>query len=129
MKENAKKILIADDEESIRFTFECFLSEAGYQVETAHSLSNCISKMQVEPFDLLFLDVTLGIDNGIEAIERLKILQPDCQIVVITGNPHLDALVKAKSRGALDYLAKPIRKASLMYHVQNVLGPAAETSR
>jgi len=115
------KILVADDEESIRFTFHALLSEAGYQVETAHSLSNCITKMQAEFFDLLFLDVMFGAENGIEAIERLKILQPECKIVMITGSPELDGLLKAKCRGALDYLAKPIRKASLLYHVEHTL--------
>jgi DNA-binding NtrC family response regulator len=129
MNEKTKKILIADDEESIRFTFHSFLTEAGYQVETAHSLSSCISKMQAEPYDMLFLDVMLGIDNGIEAIERLKVMQPDCNIVVITGNPDVSALVKAKNRGALDYLSKPIRKASLMYHVEHALGPVAKTNQ
>ena len=121
MNEKTKKILIADDEESIRYTFHSFLSEAGYAVETSHSLSNCISKMQAENFDLLILDVMLGLDNGIEAIERLKVLRPDCQIVVMTGNPDVADLIAAKNRGALDYLFKPIRKASLMYHVQNAM--------
>ena len=89
MSETKRKILVADDEESIRYTFHDFLTEAGYQVETSHSLSNCISKMQNEAFDLLFLDVLFGVENGIEAIERLKILQPDCEIVVMTGNPEV----------------------------------------
>ncbi len=83
--------------------------------------------MQSELFDLLFLDVLFGVENGIEAIERLKILQPDCEIVVMTGTPEVDALLESKRKGAFDYLAKPIRKASLLYHVQKILPDKSTT--
>ena len=116
-----QKILIADDEESIRFTFTEFLLEEGYRVETADSLSNCINKMQQESFDLLFLDVGFGTENGIEAILSLKVLQPDCRIVIITGSPRLKSLVEAKKHGAIDYLVKPVHQASLIYNTKKVL--------
>ena len=48
-----EKILIADDEESIRYTFTELLTGNGYRVKTAESLSDCIKQMQTEPFDLL----------------------------------------------------------------------------
>ncbi len=123
-----EKILIADDEESIRLTYSEFLSEEGYQVETADSLSHCIKRMQAEPFDLLFLDIGLGVDNGIEAIKALKGLQPDCSVVIITGNPRLQSLVEAKHQGAIDYLAKPVRKASLIYNTKKNLSNKAVVS-
>ena len=115
------EILIADDEENIRFTFADLLNGGGYQVETVDSLSNCIKKMQTKPFDLLFLDIRLGSDNGIEAIQDIKVLQPDCSIVIITGAPNSKTISRARGYGAVDYLAKPIRKASLLYIAQKVL--------
>ena len=116
-----QKILIADDEESIRFTFSEFLHEGGYRVETADSLSNCIKKMQQESFDLLFLDIGFGTDNGIEAIQRLKVLQPACKIVIITGSPQHKSRIEARKYGAIDYLAKPVYQASLLYNTRMVL--------
>jgi len=116
-----EKILIADDEESIRFTFTEFLTGAGYRVKATDSLSDCIKKMQAEPFDLLFLDIGFGADNGIEAIHALKVLQPDCKVVIITGNPRLKSLVEAKRYGAVDYLAKPVHQASLLYNARKIL--------
>ena len=116
-----QKILVADDEESIRFTFTEFLLEEGYHVETADSLSNCIKQMQQESFDLLFLDIGFGTENGIEAIRSLKTLQPDCRIVIITGNPCQKSLIEAKKYGAIDYLAKPVYQASLIYNTKKVL--------
>ena len=117
-----EKILIVDDEENIRFTFTSFLHEAGYQVETADSLSNGIKKMQAESFDLLFLDIGLGVDNGIEAIEGIKVLQPDCSVVIMTGSLNTKAIVQARQYGALDYVVKPVRQQSLLYLVQKTLG-------
>ena len=116
-----EKILIADDEESIRFTFADFLNGGGYQVETADSLSDCIKKMQAEPFDLLFLDIGLGVDNGIDAIRGLKVLQPNCSVVIITGKLNSRSNAYARRYGALDYLVKPIRQPSLLYIAQKVL--------
>jgi len=118
MKEN---ILVADDEECIRFTFTSFLQDVGYQVETADSLSNCIKNMQAEPFDLLFLDIGIGSDNSIESIQELKAMQPNCSIVIITGAPDSKTISKARRYGAVDYLVKPIRQASLLYIAQKTL--------
>ena len=116
-----QKILVADDEECIRFTFSEFLQGAGYHVETADSLTSCINQMQQEPFDLLFLDVGFGTENGIEAILSLKALQPDCRVVIITGRPSLKSTVEAKRYGAIDYLVKPVHQASLIYNAEKVL--------
>ena len=118
-----KRILIADDEESIRYTFSSFLRDAGYLAETADSLSSCIKKMRAETFDLLFLDIRFGVDDGIEAIPELKGLQPDCAVVIITGNPDTKSINRARKQGASDYLVKPVRQASLLYIVQKTLSP------
>ena len=116
-----QKILVADDEECIRFTFSDFLQGAGFHVETAGSLTNCINRMQQEPFDLLFLDIGFGTENGIEAIQALKTLQPKCRIVIITGSPRQKSLVQAKRYGAIDYLVKPVHQVSLIYNTKRVL--------
>lgn len=121
-----EKILIADDEESIRYTYSSFLHDAGYQVDTASTLSKCIQKMQQEPIDLLFLDLAFGDEYGLEAIHGLKLLQPDCAIVIITGNLCSETIIKARKSGALDYLVKPIYQASLLYIVQKTLARKRE---
>ena len=122
-----EKILIADDEESIRFTFSSFLSAAGYQVETVATLSRCIQMMESEKFDLLFLDIRFGVDDGIEAIRGLKLLQPDCAVVVMTGGPDATTISQARLSGALDYLVKPVRQTSLLYIAQKTLVKAVGT--
>ena len=110
-----KKILIADDEESIRYTFCTLLEEAGYEVDSTETLSGCIKKLQTAHYDLLFLDMHIGPENSIEFIRDLKLIQPDCGIIVITGSLDSKAIASSRKQGALDYLVKPIRQPSLLY--------------
>jgi ActR/RegA family two-component response regulator len=70
---------------------------------------------------ILFLDIRFGTENGIEAIQALKVLQPDYRIVIITGSPLLKTLVEAKRYGAIDCLVKPVHQASLTYNTKKVL--------
>lgn len=112
---NKKRILIVDDEESIRFTFSAFLEEEGYFVETAESMSECAEKLKTMLFDAVFLDIHLGRDNGIEIIERIKSLQNNCKVVVMTGSLKPSQLVQARKYGAFDFIIKPIQKPSLQY--------------
>lgn len=116
-----RKILVADDEESIRFTFAEILGDAGYRVDTAETLSRCIQKMQADDYDLLLLDIGFGHDSGIEAIQTLKMMQPHCAIVIITGSPGPNSMVAARKCGAVDYLTKPIHPASLLYNTRKIL--------
>ncbi len=121
----SKKILIADDEECVRFTFSSFLVDAGYIVETAESLSDCMKKLESADFDLLLLDIRFGKDNGIDAIQQIRELNPACQIIMITGDPRPETIIKARQYGVKDYLAKPVHKASLLYNVKKVFIPDA----
>ena len=60
------KILVVDDEESIRFTFDSFLTDEGYEVVTADSTKACTDKLDQDDFDIVFLDIMLGTDSGID---------------------------------------------------------------
>ena len=109
------KILIADDEESIRFTFASFLEDVGYRVATAASLDACLKQLESEHVDLLFLDISFGRDNGLDALPVIRERYPQTRIIIITGAPQPRTLIEARQAGAEDYLAKPIRQASLLY--------------
>ncbi|PLX81114.1 MAG: hypothetical protein C0616_05695 [Desulfuromonas sp.] len=124
-----EKILVVDDEEGIRFSFAELLKSEGYSVATADSLKNCRSIVDQENFDLIILDVGLGSENSIEAMDELKNRQPHCGIVVITGNPRVQGLVNARNRGAIDYLVKPVHRASLLYNVKKSLASQAKINQ
>lgn len=121
-----EKILVVDDEESIRYTFTSLLSNAGYQVATSETLSDAMEIIGREMFDLIYLDIAVGLENGLDALREVKKQPPACPIVMITGTPNPKTIVQAIKSGASDYLAKPIRPPSLLYITQKVL--AANTA-
>lgn len=115
------RILVADDEECIRFTFTDFLQDEGYTVFTAESLSECVQSLQDVAYDVLFLDVNLGDENSIETIQTIKQIQPGCKIVMMTGGLNSGNIARARQYGAMDYIVKPVYKPSLLYLTQKAI--------
>lgn len=107
-------ILVVDDEESLRFTFATFLGDAGYQVETAESLSEAIEKIRTTTFDTIFLDILLGRESGLQALKASKEHQPNTPVVMATGAPDISSASEAVRLGAFDYITKPVHQDELL---------------
>ena len=110
----ARRILVLDDEESIRFTFEDFLSEQGYHVDCAENYDEAIAKLREADFDLIFADIILGGKTGIDLMHSLRRTKPTIPVIVITGVPSIDTAAEALRLGALDYIIKPVRQEVLL---------------
>jgi PAS domain S-box-containing protein len=108
------RILVIDDEESIRFTFERFIRGAGHEVETAASFSEGMAKIAEKEFDLIFADIILGGETGIALLREIKKRDLPCPLVLITGYPNIETATEALRLGAFDYLPKPVQKAMLL---------------
>ena len=78
-----QQILVVDDEESIRFTFEAFLGDSGYEVLTAESAAEANALMDQHRFDLIFLDIMLGRDSGISLLKEIRARFATCPVVMI----------------------------------------------
>ncbi|MFO0754620.1 MAG: sigma 54-interacting transcriptional regulator [Thermodesulfovibrionales bacterium] len=109
------KILVIDDEESIRFTFESFLQEEGHTVLTARDFKEALSRMGEGDFDLIFTDIILGGSTGIDILKEVKERNLSCPVVIITGYPSLDTATDAVRLGAFDYLPKPVKQETLLH--------------
>ncbi|MRR36965.1 response regulator, partial [bacterium] len=109
-----RKILIVDDEESIRFTFSHFLKEAGYDVVTASDLKSARKILFHTRLDLMFIDIVLGAESGLDMLKQVKSLLLKLPVVMITGKPTLDNATDALRLGAFDFLLKPVRKDDLL---------------
>src|SRR5262245_43555042 len=101
------RVLIADDEDSLRWVLEKGLRQAGYEVTAVKDGSSALRAFQEEPFDLVFLDVRMPGTDGLTALGRLRELRPEAAIVVMTAHGTMDTAIQAMQRGAYDYLAKP----------------------
>lgn len=113
--EDKKKILVIDDEESIRFTFESFLTDAGHKVTTAKDYDEAVAVIGQTTFDLIFADIILGAKTGIDVIREVRHRNLNCQVIMITGDPNLETASEALRLGAFDYIPKPVRQDMLIH--------------
>jgi DNA-binding NtrC family response regulator len=103
-----KRVLVVDDEKSITSALEIVLGDEGYEVTTAGSVAEAITRLQGgRPFDLVFTDLRLPDATGIELLDRIKADAPDTQVVLITAHGTLDIVIEAIKRGAYYYVEKP----------------------
>jgi PAS domain S-box-containing protein len=109
------KILVVDDEESIRFTFDSFLSDEGHTVDTAKSFDDALSIISSSEFDLMFMDIVLGGKTGIDLLKEVKKRKSSCPVVMITGYPNVETASDALRLGAFDYIFKPVKQETLLH--------------
>ena len=119
------KILIVDDEESIRYTFKTFLSREGYEVFSAPDYGTAIDKIVTVRPDLIFADILLGDYSGIDLLKAVKEKQLKCPVIMITGQPNVDSAADSVRLGAFDYLSKPVLKDTLLRVARIALGHKA----
>jgi two-component system, NtrC family, nitrogen regulation response regulator GlnG len=101
------RILVADDEDGLRWVLEKGLQQAGHDVFAVKDGPAAVRAFEAEPFDLVFLDVRMPGLDGLAALARLREARPDALIVIMTAHGTMDTAIQAMQRGAYDYLAKP----------------------
>ena len=89
------KVLVVDDEESIRFTFNAFLSKEGHHVFTANDYTSAMKIISNEDIDLIFADVILGDFTGIEILGEVRERGLQCPVIMITGKPSINTAAEA----------------------------------
>ena len=107
MTEKGKRILVVDDEESIRSVLSQVLDEDGFEVTEAASGEAALELFQKQPFYLVISDIVMPGINGLELLAKIKELNPDTQVIIMTSYASLDTAVSALRSGAYDYIFKP----------------------
>lgn len=117
-----KKVLIVDDEEEIVAFMGRFLKRLNIDSVLAISGEEALEKYKSEQFDCVFLDVHLGGISGIEVLKKIKEINPEAKVVIITGSISADNQTKVLEYGATDYIQKPIElsdfKKKVLTYVQ-----------
>jgi two-component system response regulator HydG len=119
------KILVVDDEESIRFTFRNFLEEEGHKTITAASYEEGMAFLREMEFDLVYVDIILEGRSGIDLLRDSREHAPNTDFIVITGAPSVETAANSVRLGALDYIVKPIRHGALMRITEKALNHRA----
>ena len=115
------KILIVDDEKSIRVGFKAHLSEEGFEVITAKDYDSAVKIISNTDPDLIIADIILGGHTGIDLLSEVKKRGLICPIIIITGEPNIETSAEAVRLGAFDYIPKPIRRETLLRRTKNAL--------
>ena len=115
------KILLVDDEDSIRHTLKFNLSKLGYSVDTANSGREGFEKFQVTGYDLVITDIMMPEMTGIELLQEITKVNPEAMVMLLTGFGSLDTAVQALRLGAQDYLQKPCNREELALRASRCL--------
>ncbi len=116
-----EKILVIDDESGIRFSLKGILEDEGYEVKTTETGENGLHLIKSENFDLVFLDIWLPEMNGIDVLEKIKQVEENVQVVMITGHGSVEAAVKSTKMGAFNFLEKPLSLEKVVLTAKNAL--------
>ncbi len=115
-----KKILIADDERSIRQTFKFFLEKEGYSVTVSEDAIQAFELIKNEKFDLIITDCIMPKMSGLELLKKLRTNNNLTPVIVMTGEPTTKSQAYAFEIKASEYLSKPISKEQLIESVKKV---------
>jgi len=123
------RILVVDDDESIRTVFKINLEERGYFVETAETGEEAIAKTKAEFYNLALIDIRLPDMEGTELLTAIGKSVPEMVKLIVTGFPTLQNAVEAVNMGADGYVLKPVDMDGLMSLIEELLERQREEKR
>ena len=116
-----EKILVVDDEQSLREVLSIMLKRAGYAVTIAMDGEDAVELLQKEIFDLVITDLRMPKVDGMEVLKAVKSASPETVVLIITAFASADSAVEAMKQGAYDYLTKPFQVDEVQLIIRNAL--------
>ena len=121
MSDEGFSILVVDDEANIRKTLSVCLEADGHRIVAVSNVTDAMMEASRRSFDLAFIDLRLGADDGLDLIPSLLATVPWLKVIVITAYASIDTAVEAMRRGASDYIPKPFTPAQVRLAAQKIL--------
>src|SRR3990172_9326495 len=115
------KILVADDEKSMREFLDIMLKKEGYRVTLAGNGDEVLKLIDKDIFDLVLLDIRMPKMDGIAALKKIKASSPETIVIMITAYASADTAIKAMKEGAYDYITKPFKVEEIKVIIKNAL--------
>lgn len=115
------RILIIDDEESIRTTLKDILEYEDYEVDTASNGEEGLKMINADEYDVVLCDVKMPKMDGIEILEIAHRQNPEVQFIMVSGHANIDTAVEATRKGAYDFIQKPADLNRLLVSIRNAL--------
>jgi DNA-binding NtrC family response regulator len=115
------KLLIVDDEFSVRDSLGRWFREEGYEVATADGASEAMTLLNKGPWDAALLDIKMRGTDGIELQRRIHEADPEIAVIIMTGYATVETAIEAMKNGAFDYLKKPLDPDEVTVKVQKAI--------
>src|SRR5512133_1743334 len=115
------RILVIDDERSIRNTLKDVLEYEKYEIESAEDGAKGLELFAQGPFDVVLCDIKMAKMDGIEVLQKVYEISPDIPVIMISGHGNIDTAVDAIKKGAYDFLEKPLDLNRLLITIRNAL--------
>jgi len=112
-------ILVVDDEESVRDSLYNWFIDDGYDVESAENAKQALARIQARDFDILLVDIKMPGMDGMELQRRIRSLNKESIIIIMTAFASVDTAVQALKDGAFDYITKPFDPDDLSHLIRN----------
>ena len=113
------KILIIDDERSIRNSLKEILADEGYDVDVAENGAQGCSMVDKEKYSVIFCDIKMPEMDGMEVLDRLGQMGVDAAVIMISGHGDIDTAVECIKRGAFDFIQKPLDLNRILITIKN----------
>ncbi len=115
------KILVVDDEQSMREFLDIMLKKEGYKVSLASNGEEVLKLIEKDIFDLILLDIRMPKMDGIAVLKKIKATSPETVVIMITAYASADTAIKAMKEGAYDYITKPFKVEEIKLIIKNAL--------
>ncbi len=115
-----KKILVVDDELSMREFLEILLKEEGYHVHTANDGKMAAQKIKEDDYHLVITDIQMPGMNGLDVLKEVKKVSPATEVIMMTAYASAESAVEAMKQGAYDYITKPFKIDEIKLIVKNI---------
>jgi response regulator RpfG family c-di-GMP phosphodiesterase len=121
MKVHEGRILVVDDEETVRKSIQKRLEKEGYNVISSDNAIDALKIFENMPFDVVISDIRMKEMDGIELLRGIQRLQRDVPVIMITGDPSIETAQNSVKEGAYDYITKPINREALIQTVERAI--------
>jgi DNA-binding response OmpR family regulator len=116
-----ERILVVDDEESLRLSLKFKLKSAGFDVDTAVDGEEALEKLKTRPVDCVLLDINMPHMSGIEALTIIRQTYPQTEAIMLTGFADFSTAIECLKIGAKDYLVKPVDTTELVTRLRTLV--------
>ncbi|MCA8944261.1 MAG: sigma-54-dependent Fis family transcriptional regulator, partial [Planctomycetes bacterium] len=115
------RVIVADDEESMRYFVDRALARRGYETVAVEDGERAIAEFDARPADVAVVDLKMPGADGLEVLAQLRKRDPDVIVILMTAYGSIDSAVEAMKRGAHDYITKPFEREELVLLVERAL--------